>query len=61
MQPNTLKLLEQCVETGLKLGWNRAYKHGGNPPQEYVQEQQFDAILNEIHEWFNFPDSNANI
>lgn len=61
MQPNTLKLLEQCVESGLILGYNRAYKHNDNPTPEHIQEAQFTAILNEIHEWFEFTNSNLNI
>lgn len=61
MQPNTLKLLEQCVETGLALGYRRAYKHNENPTQEHIQQASFNAILEEIHEWFHFPENNTRI
>lgn len=56
MQPKTLKLLEQCIETGLRLGYNRAHKHCETPTQVYLEHEQLTAILNEIDEWFEFPE-----
>lgn len=54
MKARTLKLLERCIEDGLASGWMRAHKHSDNPDAEHVQDSQYLAILNEIHEWFEF-------
>ena len=54
MKPNVLKLIEQCVEDGIILGWNRAHKHTDDPSPNFVQEQISYSIMGEIHEWFKF-------
>lgn len=54
MKARTLKLLERCIEDGIAYGWQRAYKHDDDPPSEQIQDQIMLAIINEIHEWFEF-------
>jgi hypothetical protein len=58
MRANEYRLLERCVELGLELGWNRAHKHHDNPDPEVIEEQQLQAIMVEVCEWFNFGDGN---
>ena len=57
MTPNHYKLLQRCVEEGLKLGYNRAYKHNECPEPEQIMEAQEQAIMGEICEWFDFEDT----
>ena len=54
MTPKTLKLLEQCIEIGVEIGLHRAHKHTSTPDREQIQQSIEDAILHEVHEWFQF-------
>jgi hypothetical protein len=59
MKPKTYQLLEFAIENGLKLGFNRAHKHNDNPAQDYILDQQLEAIMLEIHNWFDWPENNS--
>lgn len=54
MKPNKYRLIEQCVETGIELGLNRAHKHTDSPTQQQLSEQIYRAVMNEVCEWFVF-------
>jgi hypothetical protein len=54
LKPKTIPLLEQCIETGIQLGWNRAHKHTAAPAYSQIEHEILNAIMNEIHEWFDF-------
>lgn len=56
MKPKTIPLLEQCVEVGTALGLRRAYKHSAKPTDEQIQAEICNAVMNEIYEWFDFPE-----
>lgn len=58
MKPKLFPLLEQCIENGLKCGYNRAHKHIDNPTDDQIFDQQHSAIMGEIWEWFDFEDHN---
>lgn len=60
MKPKFNMVLEQCIETGLKLGYNRAFKHSDNPDEYTIQGKQFDAIMEEIYQWFDMENMNEN-
>ena len=53
MKPKFNKVLEQCIETGLNLGYSRAFKHSDTPDETAIKSKQLDAILEEIYEWFD--------
>lgn len=59
MKPNTYKLLMECVETGIALGWRRAHKHNDTPDEEAIKLAIEDAIQTEICEWFKFNDEDS--
>jgi hypothetical protein len=59
MKPNTLKVLEMCIEIGLSYGWRKAHKHNENPTPSEIQEAQQNAIMGEIWEWFDMGDTNV--
>lgn len=47
-------LLADCVERGVLLGYNRAYKHTDAPSESGMQQAIADAIMLEISEMFIF-------
>lgn len=56
LKPNTYKLLDRCIEDGVRLGVARAYKHTETPTQDQLYEALESAIMNEICEWFDIVD-----
>lgn len=54
MKPKFYPLLQQCIEHGLERGWYRAHKHDDNPSSDTIQYNQYEAIMSELHEWFEF-------
>jgi hypothetical protein len=57
MQVKEYTVLTDCVERGIVVGWNRAYKHSDTPTTSYIHEQIADAVMLEISEYFNFDDA----
>ena len=55
MKANMYKLIERCVEEGVQYGYNRAYKHTDTPTEDQIKLAVTDAVMNEICEWFDFP------
>lgn len=56
MKPKFDALLERCIEDGINSGWQRAHKHTETPDGVWIREQMYQAIMFEIHEWFEFDD-----
>ena len=54
MKPKLWPLLDMCIESGVTLGLNRAYKHDDNPSTEVIKEHIQREIINQIYEWFDF-------
>ncbi len=54
MRPNTRKILEECIENGVVVGYARAHKHGEHPERHHIQECIEGAIWLEIDERFDF-------
>jgi hypothetical protein len=54
MKVKEYPLLQQCVETGISLGYTRAYKHTDTPSEDMIKEKIFDAVMGEISDWFTF-------
>lgn len=61
MKARTFPVLDQCIETGIRLGWNRAHKHTDTPTPENVQQAISAAIWNELYEWFEFDTPHEHI
>lgn len=57
MKPKLIPLLEHCIETGISLGYNRAFKHNDKPTKEEFEHEIHKAIMNEIYEWFDFDET----
>ena len=54
MTPKAMRVLEQCIETGVELGWARAHKHVEDPDELSIKERIADCVMMEIIEWFDF-------
>lgn len=46
--------LANCVENGITIGYNRAYKHTDEPNGNVIKEAMYIAIMDEIAENFIF-------
>lgn len=55
-----MPVLEMCIENGLRLGYQRAFKHSDNPDETTIYNKQHDAIMSEIYEWFDVEVKNDN-
>lgn len=58
MKPKAFELLQRCIEDGISIGHTRAYKHNDAPPPDTINHQIYEAIMNELFEWFDFPEGN---
>ena len=54
MKAKTYQLIQECVEHGVQLGFNRAHKHTDCPSDEKLQNKIIDSVMLEICEWFTF-------
>lgn len=52
MKPKLIPVLEMCIQNGISLGYNRAYKHLAEPSEDAIKEKIEQAIMSEIYEWF---------
>jgi len=57
MTPKFMQLLERCIEDGVVIGHNRAYKHTNNPSKTQINESIVNEVFIQIHEWFDFDDA----
>lgn len=57
MTPKFLPVLQMCIDNGIAIGINRAYKHTDEPTRESIQENIHREIMNEIYEWFDFKEN----
>lgn len=54
MKPKSYAVLDMAVNDGVSYGVNRAFKHTSNPLQENIALEVYQAVMNSIHEWFDF-------
>lgn len=52
MKANEYRLLDRCVEDGIQIGLNHAYKHCDTPSLALMKEKIQEAVMLEISEWF---------
>lgn len=57
MRPKTFRVFEMCIENGIALGYQRAFKHNDAPPEEVIKDSIHNAIMSEISEWFDIDES----
>lgn len=56
MRARAYPILCEAIENGVSYGWMRAHKHNETPTEEAIKEAITNAVLNEICEWFEFPE-----
>lgn len=56
MKPKEYLVLQMCIENGLAFGLNRAYKHTDEPTKDQILDAIEQALMEEIHQWFEFPE-----
>ena len=63
MKPKVYQLIERCVRDGMNVGYNRHNKHKDvqDPFNADLTEDQIDAIMFEISEWFTFTDEELGV
>jgi len=54
MRPNYRVILLECIEAGVRRGYNRAHKHVAAPQEEAIFESIEDCVMSEIAERFFF-------
>ena len=54
MKPKFAIMLEKAVEDGVRNGYYRAYKHEGNPSEDYVIETIKSNVMITLYEYFDF-------
>ena len=54
MKPKIYPILEECIESGIRFGFRRAFKHDDDPSEEQVVEHMLREIMNAICEKFDF-------
>lgn len=54
MKPKFHRIIEDCIEDGVKRGWHRAHKHNENPAVETIHQEIEDAVMSQLVEYFTF-------
>ena len=56
LKARTRNVMEQAIEGGIRVGWNRAHKNIDDPKEEHIIDNLIDATMQSIDEWFHFED-----
>ena len=54
MKPKHLAILIDCIEHGCRYGVSRAFKHIEEPSPEQIEEAVESAIIERIHQFYDF-------
>ena len=57
MKPNTYEIIQRCLEEGIEMGYNRAFKYlegESFPSKEVLLDNIQAAVMNEICTYFKF-------
>lgn len=58
MKPKFQNILVNAVESGVALGYRRAFKHTDSPKEDHILQTIVTAVMSEIYENFTFEDEN---
>ena len=60
MKPREYRLMQDCLENGLRRGYRRAFKHTDCPSEDQILESLQINVMREVHEFVSFaPDEDA--
>jgi len=54
MKPKFLPVMDMCIDSGVRIGLTRAYKHNDNPSEDQIAASISKEIINQFYEWFDF-------
>jgi len=54
MKPKIRVILEMAIESGVRRGYHRAFKHIDNPTEVSICEHIEECVMGEIYEYFSF-------
>lgn len=54
MSPKIFEILQDCIERGIEIGLHRSFKHTETPSRETQAQCIEDAVMGEIHRFFEF-------
>ena len=57
MKPKHHAILSDCIEEGCRYGVMRAHKHTENPSHEVIEDAVHSAIMERIHQYYDFPEA----
>lgn len=58
MKVKVQRVIEECLNSGINLGWNRAHKYGESPSKDFIKDSIHDCIMEHLYEYFLFDDDN---
>lgn len=58
MKANEYMVLDMAIEHGVEIGFNRAHKHTEHPTPDQIKKAIYNAVLNEVCEWFTLEGEN---
>ena len=50
-------ILSECITRGIDYGYSRAYKHTDKPSEETIKNEIYNAVTNEVCEYFSFEEN----
>jgi hypothetical protein len=56
MKPKIRPILEMCIETGVRRGLNKAFKHDDEPSMETISNCLEECIQEELMQFFDMED-----
>jgi hypothetical protein len=54
MKVKVERVIEDCLNSGINLGWNKAHKHLDDPSEGLIKDAIHDCIMEQIYEYFSF-------
>lgn len=60
MKPKFYKILVDSIETGIDMGYHRAFKYNDNPTPDTIKESIYIEVMNAIHENFDLTEELKN-
>lgn len=50
--PKTFYILGDAIESGIAMGYERAFKHDDNPSSDVIKQSIYEEVINSIFEVF---------
>lgn len=56
LKVDVYRVLNDCVESGIEGGWNKAHKHTNTPTEHEIKTQIEHYIMLQLSDYFKFDD-----